>query len=225
MGLRDLEKAIERGVDGVLGRVFRSEVNRLEIHKRIERELDAATRPGEHGGAPAQIMPNDIEVHLNPADVETLDADTDELQRELVELVRSRAKDTNCAFEGPLVVRVEASDAAAKGTIRVVAAAQPSIAGIAPGTLVYPDGHRLALAPYGTEGLTLGRDPGCDLEIDDDNASRRHARLRPTDRGWMVEDLGSTNGTRVNGFRTSAQLLSDGDQVTIGGTAFRFDAS
>ncbi len=225
MGLRDLEKAIERGVDGVLGRVFKSEVNRLEIHKRIERELDAATRPGDRAGEPVQIMPNDIEVHLNPADVETLDADTDELQRELVDLVRNRAKDANCSFEGPLVVRVEASDTASKGTIRVVAAAQPSIAGIAPGTLVYPDGHRLALPPFGTEGLTLGRDPGCDIEIDDDNASRRHARLRPTDRGWLIEDLDSTNGTRVNGFRSAAQLLSDGDQVMIGGTGFRFDAS
>ena len=225
MGLRDLEKAIERGVDGVLGRVFRSEVNRLEIHKRIERELDAATRTTSRGGEPVQIMPNDIEVHLNPADVETLDADTTELQRELVELVRTRAKDGNCAFDGPLVVRVAASPDTTKGTIQITAATQESIVGIPPGTLVYPDGHRLGLAPYGSDGLVLGRDPACDIEIDDDNASRRHARLRPTDRGWMVEDLGSTNGTRVNGFRTSAQLLGDGDQITIGGTGFTFDAS
>lgn len=209
----------------MLGRVFRSEVNRLEIHKRVERELDAATRPADRSGQTVQIMPNDIEVLLNETDAANLDADTAELQRELLTMVRDRAKDAHCAFDGPLVVRVTSSDDAAKGTIGVVAATQPSVAGIPPGTLVYPDGHRLDLSPYGHEGLTLGRDPQCDIEVDDDNASRQHAKLRPTERGWMVEDLGSTNGTRVNGFRAAAQLLSDGDQVTIGGTAFDFDAS
>ena len=71
----------------------------------------------------------------------------------------------------------------------------------------------------------LGRDPESDIQIDDKKASREHAQVRPSPRGWIVEDLGSTNGTRVNGFRTAAQLLLDGDQLTIGDTQFTFDAS
>ena len=69
MGLRDLEKAIERGVDGVLGRVFRSDVSQLEISKRVERELDAGTRRGSRGD---RVMPNDIEVRIHPNDAEAL---------------------------------------------------------------------------------------------------------------------------------------------------------
>jgi predicted component of type VI protein secretion system len=225
MGLRDLEKAIERGVDSALGRVFRSEVNRLEINKRVERELHAGTRKGERAGETVQIMPNDIEVQLNPADADNLDTNTAELQKQLVAMVREHARDANAAFEGPLVVRVTEAEDAQKGTIAVFATARHSVAGVPPGTLIYPSGFRLDLSAYGEVGITLGRDPLCDVEIDDGNASRKHARIRPTERGWLVEDLESTNGTRVNAFRISVQLLGDGDQVTIGGTEFLFDAS
>ncbi|MFT7476655.1 MAG: pSer/pThr/pTyr-binding forkhead associated (FHA) protein, partial [Verrucomicrobiales bacterium] len=129
------------------------------------------------------------------------------------------------AFEGPLVVSVTTTPDAMRGTIEVYATAEHSIAGVPPGTLIYPDGYRYDLASTGTEGITLGRDAVSDIVIDDEKASREHAQVRPSARGWIVEDLGSTNGTRINGFRTAAQLLVDGDQMTIGATRFTFDAS
>ncbi len=222
MGLRDLERAIERGVDGVLGRVFRTEVSKLEIAKRVERELDAGTkRVGT-----ARIMPNEIEVRIHDDDASVLGRDgIDELERELLHAARARAKDTDCAFEGPLVVTVTPTLDAQRGTIEVYATTEFSIAGIPPGTLVYPDGYRYELSTLTADGIILGREPGSDIQIDDDRASRTHARVRPSGRGWIVEDLDSTNGTRVNGFRTAAQLLIDGDQVTIGATTFTFYAS
>jgi hypothetical protein len=65
--------------------------------------------------------------------------------------------------------------------------------------------------------LTIGRDPGCDLMVDHQSVSRRHALLRPTATGWELSDLGSTNGTRINGWRLGAtQALSPGDEVTFG---------
>jgi len=105
MGFRDLERAIERGVDGVLGKVFRSDVSQLEINKRVQRELDAGARKGERG---TRTMPNDIEVRIHPADADRLDYDTAELQRDLLLLAREHARDSECGFEGPLVVRVTA---------------------------------------------------------------------------------------------------------------------
>lgn len=226
MGLRDLERRIERGVDGVLGKVFRADVTRIEVAKRLERELDAGARRGKHG---SRVMPNDIEIRLHPADVAHLDASTGDLERELIDLARTHAKDLQCSFVGPLVVRVTATDVAQKGTIEVFAATKTSIEGIPPGTLIYPDGYRFDLTggddSADLDGIVLGRDDECDIVIDDERASRRHARVRPSERGWIVEDLGSTNGTRVNGFRTSAQLLADGDHLTVGATSFVFDAS
>lgn len=222
MGLRDLERAIERGVDGVLGRVFRADVSRLEIEKRVERELDAGTRRGAPG---THVMPNEIEVRIHPEDAEGLDDDTTNIERSLVHMAREHAREMSCAFEGPLVVTVTSTPDAMRGTIEVFATAEHSIAGVPPGTLVYPDGYRYDLSAAGPDGIILGRDPQSDIVIDDQKASREHAQVRPSPRGWIVEDLGSTNGTRVNGFRTAAQLLLDGDHVTIGATQFTFDAS
>ncbi len=222
MGLRDLERAIERGVDGVLGRVFRSEVSRLEIAKRVERELEAGTRRGPAG---TRVMPNEIEVRIHPDDAGVLDSETSEIERELLTMAREQARDSECGFEGPLVVTVTSTPEAQRGTIEVFATAEHSIAGVPPGTLIYPDGYRYDLAPSGPQGIVLGRDVGSDIVIDDDRASRVHAQVRPSARGWIVEDVGSTNGTRVNGFRMTAQLLVDGDVVTIGATTFTFDAS
>ena len=221
MGLRDLERAIERGVDGVLGRVFRSEVSQLEISKRVERELDAGTRRGNRG---SRVMPNDIEVRIHPNDAQALPIGVDEIESSLLTMARDHARDTQCVFEGPLTVALQVAEDAQPGTIQVFATAEHSISGIAPGTLVDPDGYRYDLPAAGVEGVFLGRDEESHIVIDDQKASRAHAHIRPSPQGWVLEDLGSTNGTRVNGFRTSAQILSDGDSVTIGATQFRFEA-
>ena len=222
MGLRDLERAIERGVDGVLGRVFRSDVSRLEISKRVERELEAGTRRGRSG---SRVMPNEIEVRIHPDDAESLRITTTEIEHELLVMARTQAREQECEFEGPLVVTVTTTPQAHRGTIEVFATSEHSVAGVPSGTLIYPDGYRYDLANAGAEGVILGRDEGSGIVIDDERASRQHALVRPSARGWIVEDLGSTNGTRVNGFRTTAQLLVDGDLVTIGATTFTFDAS
>lgn len=222
MGLRDVERAIERGVDGVLGRVFRAEVTPLEIEKRVERELEAGARSDRDGG---RTMPNEIEVRIHTSDAAALSDSTDTIEKALLAKAREHARALNFAFEGPLIVTVAATDEATRGTIEVYATTEHSIAGIPPGTLVYPDGYRYELRSIPVDGIVLGRDTQSDLVIDDDLASRSHARLRPSGRGWIVEDLGSTNGTRVNGFRSAAQLLLDGDQVAIGATVFTFEAS
>lgn len=222
MGLRDVERAIERGVDGVLGRVFNADVTPIEIEKRVERELEAGARRGRDG---SRTMPNEIEVRVNPADAAILSHSTEQIEKRLLTKAREHARSLGFAFEGPLIVTVAATDEATRGTIEVYATTEHSIAGIPPGTLIYPDGYRYELLAMSPDGIVLGRDDASDIVIDDDLASRNHARLRPSGRGWIVEDLGSTNGTRVNGFRSNAQLLLDGDKVTIGATVFTFHAS
>ena len=80
--------------------------------------------------------------------------------------------------------------------------------------LVLPRGPRTV--------FTIGRSPECDLPLGDQTVSWRHAELRRTGEAWMLVDLGSTNGTRVNGWRAdSGFTVRAGDWVSFGRAAFR----
>lgn len=73
-------------------------------------------------------------------------------------------------------------------------------------------------------GLMLGRDKPADVIVDDVFASARHARISPRGPYNFLEDLGSTNGTYLNGARVeSPERLAPGDKITIGDTEFRYD--
>ena len=78
---------------------------------------------------------------------------------------------------------------------------------------------RGSTAPLKESGVLLGRNPECTLVIDDDYASGRHARVYAEGGSWFVEDLGSTNGTFVDGRRiTDPTPLKEGTQLRIGTT-------
>jgi len=67
------------------------------------------------------------------------------------------------------------------------------------------------------ESLMLGRDPGSEIVISDPQVSRQHARIRCQGNLTMIEDIGSTNGTFVNGMRlTNPHTLADGDEISLG---------
>jgi hypothetical protein len=68
-----------------------------------------------------------------------------------------------------------------------------------------------------TGPVVIGRSPGADIVIGEDFVSGRHARISPAGGGAVIEDLGSTNGTLVNGARlTSSRALQPGDTIDIG---------
>jgi hypothetical protein len=104
----------------------------------------------------------------------------------------------------------------------VPAAAAP-VQHSAPATIVLPSGQRLAVTAH---AITIGRLPECTIVLNDPNTSRRHAEIRRGLQGTTVVDLGSTNGTKVNGQRiTSEHTLAAGDIITVGNTHLRFEAS
>jgi pSer/pThr/pTyr-binding forkhead associated (FHA) protein len=73
---------------------------------------------------------------------------------------------------------------------------------------------------------TIGRDPGCDVWIDADGVSRRHARIRVEGQAANLEDLGSTNGTFLNGTAVNRPArLKDGDRIRLGKTTVTFRAA
>ena len=86
--------------------------------------------------------------------------------------------------------------------------------------LELPDGRRLTLQK---ESITLGRENDNDYPLSDSSVSRHHARLQRLPHGWLLVDLGSTNGTSVNGESVVAPLLlEDNDLVLLGEQRFVF---
>ena len=82
-----------------------------------------------------------------------------------------------------------------------------------PPGLIFPSGGRAR--------FTIGRDPDCDLVIPDISVSRWHARLDRDANGWLLRDLGSTNGTRLNGWRVRDPVpVGRGDRVSFGAVTF-----
>jgi Protein of unknown function (DUF3662)/Inner membrane component of T3SS, cytoplasmic domain len=87
--------------------------------------------------------------------------------------------------------------------------------------LLVVSGKRMLVPP---RGGVVGRGRECDIVLDDGGVSRRHAELAPRDDGWTIEDLGSTNGVRVNGLTVSGpHRLSPGDRIEVGSTEILFE--
>ena len=90
---------------------------------------------------------------------------------------------------------------------------------------LFGDGlEALALRPPAIavgEALVVGREPGANLVVDDPAVSRRHLLLRREAEGWSVVDLGSLNGTFVNGFRVERAMLEPRDELRVGDTLLR----
>ncbi|HMK96801.1 MAG TPA: DUF3662 and FHA domain-containing protein [Acidimicrobiales bacterium] len=217
MGLQKFERRLERFVEGVFARVFRSGLQPVEIGRRLTREMDLRRTVAPRG----VLTPNSFEVLLSGADREKFKPIEEELVKELMEVARDHARAEGYTFLGPVSVVMGTDSSLRPGTLLVAGDMAPG-QGIA--TLTLPDGRRVVLEQ---DVVTLGRLPECDLAIADSGVSRRHAEVRRgPDNSWVVADLGSTNGTKVNGLRVSGtRQLESGDEITVGSTHVRFEAA
>jgi Protein of unknown function (DUF3662)/FHA domain len=129
---------------------------------------------------------------------------------------RSRAREEGPALAGNTMIssnseRVRAAVERAGGRRR------PSKA------LLLFSGQRVLVPP---RGAAIGRSRDCDVVLEDSSVSRRHAELRPEDGSWTIEDLGSTNGIRVNGLVVDGvHRLRSGDRIEMGSTEMLFETA
>ena len=218
MGLQQFEERLERLVEGTLAKPFRSNLQPVEIGRRLTREMDLHRRVGVRG----LIAPNAFAVTLAPADVSRFSNFIDALSRELADAAREHARIESYSFVGPVEVEIFEGAGLKPGRFTVTAEVRESEDGGFLAEVVLPDGRRMAV---GSEALVIGRLPECDVVLPDSNVSRRHAELRRKGDGVFVTDLGSTNGTRVNGTPVREQLLASGDEISVGSTKLVFEMS
>ena len=218
MGLQQFEERLERLVEGTLAKPFRSNLQPVEIGRRLTREMDLHRRVGVRG----LIAPNAFAVTLSPADVSRFANFIEALSRELSDAAREHARIEGYSFVGPVQVEIFEGSGLKAGRFTVSAEVRESEDGGFLAEVVLPDGRRVAV---GSTALVIGRLPECDVVLADSNVSRRHAEVQRRGDGVFVTDLGSTNGTKVNGAAVREQLLSSGDEISVGSTKLIFEMS
>jgi hypothetical protein len=203
--LKDFERRLGGLVEGFFATTFRSGLQPVELAKRMMREMDASKTVG----VKEVWAPNRYVFTLSESDGQRFEQAEQALVSELKQVVREAAAERGWGLVGPPEVEFEVDPDLGKG--RFVGER---------GSLVrLADGVSTALAK---PSVTIGRLPGCDVVVDDAGASRQHARIRRTDSGFVLTDLGSTNGTMVNGDPIQEHVLEHGDRITIGETELEF---
>ena len=142
---------------------------------------------------------------------------------QLCETAREYARSEGYHFMGNVTVALAVDNDLKPGRFTIASRMKESSGGAGVGALVLPSGERVML---GTRVVTIGRLPDSTVPVADTNVSRRHCEVRPEGNGYVLVDLGSTNGTKVNGQRINGEhVLNDGDIVSVGATHLRFEAS
>lgn len=218
MGLQRFERRLERLFEGVFAKAFRSGLEPVELGRRLVRQMDRDRRVGASG---QRVAPNVFVYRLSVTDRERFASFEEALCVELVEAAREHAKAESYVFLGRVDVVFTEDARLSGGTFELSAEVRAAPGGRPMGSLVVPGA---ATVPYDDAPIIIGRLDTCDVMLNDPTVSRTHAEVRRSGDGFEVVDLGSRNGTRVNGQLVTRQELADGDDLLIGAVPLRFEA-
>jgi Protein of unknown function (DUF3662)/Inner membrane component of T3SS, cytoplasmic domain len=232
-------------VEGTFARVFKSELQPVEVASAVQHEMDERAAIVAQGRT---LVPNDFVVEISQPDADRLDIYAESLSLELATLARDHATEQGYSFVGPVRIRFEGVPDLSTGVFRIRSGVirghtveagevrQPVSDLPRSGGGQYPGRPRLVVSGSqpgtgveagSTYELTtpvtlLGRGTDCDLRLVDPGVSRHHSELRVEDDQVVLVDRGSTNGTLVNGQPVRRVVLVDGMTVTLGRTTMVF---
>ena len=221
--LRSVERRLEDLVDGFLASAFRSGLHPVELAKRVAREMES----GKTVGVNEVLAPNAFAFTLSSEDAARLAGAERALAEELRALVLGTAAERGWTLLGAPSVAFASDPDLRAGRFGCVATFVEGVRVPPPepgrrATLEVASGGGTRTVALGAEPVTIGRLPECEVVVDDPSASRRHARVERTPDGFVLEDLGSTNGTLLNDEPVRRAVLEDGDVVAIGAARIRF---
>ncbi len=225
--LHRFEHRLEQMVTGAFARAFRSAVQPMEIAAALQREVDNSAQILSRD---RRLAPNNFTIDLSGPDFDRLSTYGDTLSRELAAMLHEHAEEQHYMFAGPISMNFTRADDLTTGRFRVRSEASAAVTPVAGQSMTDTAIGRAPLFleingtrhPLESPGLTIGRGSNADLRIDDPGVSRRHVEFRVQPgtgtASVSVVDLGSTNGTTVNGQRVQQAVLDDGSVVQIGST-------
>jgi len=245
-----VERTVETLFDGLFSRAFKSSIKPLQIGRRLLRTVDEERQVDSQG---RRVVPNSYLVQLSARDREGFADLEPSLHQELTVALREYIKAEGYHVEGKARVAFHTNPDLKRGRFEIEArnvdqgstpepsapspatstpetpAAPPVLTVVhdafdrPPAIITLPAGQRVEIR----EGhYVLGRNLECDIVLNDSNVSRRHAEFTCAAGEVAVRDLGSTNGTRVNGVLvTGEQILQHGDVIGFGSVQITFEVS
>ncbi|WP_433619571.1 FhaA domain-containing protein [Dactylosporangium sp. CA-139114] len=245
--LQRFEKRLEGLVEGAFAKVFKGVVHPVEILNAMQREAEAHKAILAGGRT---LVPNRYVIDLSPYDHSRLAPYAAALAQELAQSQAEFIGEQGWTVYGDVIVEIERGDGLDTGMFRVTAEVytgadvappptpdpyggynqQPAGGGYGPPPggpggparnvrLVSGDGRSYPLSIGST---VIGRGDQANMRLPDVGISRRHARLDFDGAQVVLTDLGSTNGTMVNGQRVSAVALNPGDMIQLGTTTLTY---
>jgi Protein of unknown function (DUF3662)/Inner membrane component of T3SS, cytoplasmic domain len=235
MGLLDkVERGIEKAVRGVFSTGSKAQVEPVEIASRLRREVDHKAITIAAGRT---LTPNVFDVLLSDEDFQRAQEWGTPLAEELCDVVINHVRSQGYTLQGPVRISFRRDDAGRPGDFEIAskteksggpaAAAPRSNLPAAPSRqpirlqpVLDIDGQRYSLnAP----SIVLGRSSEADILVDDTGVSRRHLEIRTEGGTTTAVDLGSTNGSYINGHKVAGSMeLTDGSTITMGRTKIIF---
>jgi hypothetical protein len=235
MGLLDkVERGIEKAVRGVFSTGSRAQVEPVEIASHLRREVDNKALTIAAGRT---LAPNVFDVLLSDDDFQRAQEWGTPLAEELCDVVINHVRSQGYTLQGPVRISFRRDDERRAGDFEITSRTEKTSAPAQPGThghmpaaptrqparlqpVLDIDGQRYSLnAP----SIVLGRSSEADILVDDTGVSRRHLEIRTGQGTAQAVDLGSTNGSYVNGRKVvGSSELTDGSTITMGRTKIIF---
>jgi len=213
--LRKIEAALESALDGAFDVLVRGQLHPLDVFRQLWRSIEDRRMVS----AGTCYVPNRLTAKLNGEDFAGIEGLRQRLQREFERNLEEEAQQAGWQFGAMIMVRIVADDGLRRGKVQIDARTDETPV---PANLLLTDGvngpQTFPLSPQ----AVLGRLAQCDIVVPDHTVSRRHCRFDWLFLGYQVVDLGSSNGTFVNGVRVSSHVLHDQDAVTVGVARLKF---
>jgi hypothetical protein len=212
--LDSFEKGLERVVNGAFAKAFKSGLQPLEVTAALRRELDTKAAVVSRDRI---LVPNRFTVHLARGDYERMTALGPSLIDELTQLVQQHATAQRYAFAGGISITLVEDPAISEGIVRIHS---ENVKGdIAWNPVLDIGGKRYPLTKSRT---IIGRGSDADITVDDSGTSRQHIEILWDGKRGQVNDLGSTNGSKLNGEQLTKAALPPDSIIEIGRTRIVF---
>lgn len=215
MGIFDgIERGLERAVNGAFARTFRSGVQPVEISSALKRQLDIGAVIVDRDRV---ITPNRFTVRVSQTDYSKLRGLGETLERELRQVAEKYARKQGYQTLGRIDVEITPDDSLSTGVLEIDTESVEGQILWNAGLVVEGKTHDLK---KGTN--VIGRGSDVDVRISDNGASRKHLEVDWDGNTALARDLGSTNGSKVNGQRFREATLPPDTVITVGQTQLKF---